>query len=608
MTILQSLDRYYDRMAARGEAEPPGFTVENISYAVLLGADGSVRGVHDLRVLSGKKPVPARMSVPRPKRTSNIQSNFLWDKSSYAFGVGHTSRRLQNEHESFKTLHRTMLAADTGPHAKALLAFIERWSPDDFDQPPFSADMIDTSFVFSLEGERQYLHQIPHLRAMWLASLEDDTAPLGLCLVTGEMAPIETGHPVIKGVRDAQSSGAYLVSHNAGAFTSYGKPENATNSPTSKTAALRYGAALNGMLERGSRNRLRHCIGDATVVFWADTSALVDETAAQAAENWFAALAEPPDDASEAKKLREQLADVLDGRPLEKLDAGLVAGTRFHILGLSPNAARLAIRYWLTDDFGAFATRLGEHYRDLAIEPPPWGDRMPSISRLLVQTTAMLEKFDTIPSMLAGEMARAVLEGTRYPHALLASALMRLRAGDDPSSGWHAAVIKAVLTRDHRLKTADSPANATSQSAKEGPPVSLDRENADPAYQLGRLFAAYETAQRLALGTVNATIRDRYFGAALATPSTVFPLLMRGVQNHLAKLRKSGKGIWLEREIEEIINRLDGTLPRALPLEAQGRFVIGYYHQRKGQVAGRESEQAAIEQDDGEAGENDHDA
>jgi CRISPR-associated protein Csd1 len=346
--------------------------------------------------------------------------------------------------------------------------------------------------------------------------------------------------------------------------------------------AARYGAALNQLLDRdASRNRIR--IGDATVAFWADASS-VGEDAAKAAENamagWFepSALEENDQDAGEAAKLWEALKFVAAGRPIEDVGLGLKSGTRFYVLGLAPNAARLSIRYWLEDDFSTFARRLAEHYRDLLVEPPPWRSRPPSIRYLLAKTTALQEKFDNIPPLLAGEVARAVLTGARYPRMLLSIAITRLRAGDDASVGWHAAAIKAVLARDYRLRD------------KEGPPVSLNRNEPSSAYQLGRLFAAAETAQRLALGKINATIRDRYFGAASSTPASVFPLLMRGVQNHLGKLRKEGKGGWLEREIEEITDRLPPALPRALPLEAQGRFVLGYYHQRRGQFADREAQ------------------
>ena len=322
-----------------------------------------------------------------------------------------------------------------------------------------------------------------------------------------------------------------------------------------------------------------------------DTADAIDEEAAEqaakAAEETFSWLADTPAPEKEdiedtqAKKVREVLDKLAAGRPVEDLELGLVSGTRFHVLGLSPNAARLSVRYWLDDTFDAFAQRLAQHHADLKIEPAPFRWKTPpSVSRLLVKTTALQEKFENIPPLLAGETMRAVLTGGAYPRTLLTAAIIRLRAGDDPGTGWHAAVIKACLTRDFRLGLKGE---ADEHRPIKEPPVSLDKENESDAYQLGRLFAALETAQRLALGKVNATIRDRYFGAASATPAGVFPLLLRGVQNHIAQLRKEGKGVWIEREIAEIVERLPPSLPRSLKLEAQGRFAIGYYHQRQSQ-------------------------
>jgi CRISPR-associated protein Csd1 len=597
VTILQALDRYYGRMAARGEADDLGFTRENISYSLAINIDGSVRDVLDLRVPSGRRFVPCRMSVPRPKRTSNIQANFLWDKTAYAFGVDSgKSKRLADEHESSKQLHRDMLGRSNDVHAKALLSFLNQWIPERFAQPPFTPEMIDASFVFRLEDEYQYIHQATASRDFWLANLAESATPQVFCLVTGETGPLETGHPIIKGVEGAQTAGAYLVSFNASAYTSYGHPQDGSNSPVSKAAAARYGASLNGLLERSSSNRLPRPVGDATVVFWADASG-VGENAARTAENLWRAWLNPqadeqdPDkldrDEGEAAKLRDKLTEVAAGRPLKTIDPRLEDGVRFHVLGLAPNAARLSVRYWVEDRFEVFARRLADHYGDLSIEPKPWRATPPSVARLLVKTTALQEKFDNVPAMLAGEMMRAVLSGSRYPRTLLTAAIIRLRAGDDPGTGWHAAVIRAVLVRDHRLKYREGET-----------PVSLDRDNPNEAYQLGRLFAILETAQRMALGKkINATIRDRYFGAASATPASVFPLLLRGVQNHLGKLRKEGKGGWIEREIEEITSHLGPELQRALRLEAQGRFAIGYYHQRSFKYVGKPAEEIASEEE-----------
>lgn len=410
--------------------------------------------------------------------------------------------------------------------------------------------------------------------------LEADAQPAGdagiTCLITGEQARLARLHPMIKGVEGAQSSGAALVSFNQDAFQSLGK-EQGGNAPTGEAAAFRYGTALNHMLRRDGPNRVRRPIGDATVVFWADAA---QAEGAAAAENLFGQAIDPPGDAEEAAKIGRDLDALAQGRAVCELRPAITPGTRFHVLGLSPNAARLSVRFWISDDFEAFARHLGDHYRDMHIEPRPRGwTGAPSVNWLLMKTAAAGEKFETIPPSLAGEVMRAVLTGARYPRSWLAAAIMRVRAGDDPLSGWHAAVIRAVLARDCRKKF-----------QKEDVPVSLAPDEPNKAYQLGRLFAVLETAQRLALGKINATIRDRYFGAASATPASVFPLLLRGAQNHLAKLRKEGKGGGLEREIEDILDKLTLDFPRSLPLVEQGRFVLGYYHQRKEQFKGRPEE------------------
>lgn len=598
MTVLQALDRYYDRMAARGEAEAPGFSREKIGFCLVLAPDGAVVEMQDLRETAGRKRQPRLLDVPAAvKRASNILPNRLWDKTAYVLGrTAGPGRRTAEEHAAFKALHRELLAGAEDAGLLALARFIDAWDPAAFDAAPFEPEMLDANLVFRLAGEHAYLHERPAARRLVTGGPAADAAG-SICLVTGRSAAPLRLHPTIKGVEGAQSSGASLVSFNQNAFTSYGKVQG-DNAPVSAEAGFRYGAALNRMLDRTSRNRLRRPLGDATVVFWADTSATVDEDAATAAEDTFAAWFDPapgpaPDqDAAEAALIRDALAALAAGRPIAAVAPAVSPGTRFHILGLTPNAARLSVRFWLEDSFEAFARRLAQHHADLALEPRPrgWG-RPPAIGRLLVKTTALQEKFENIPPLLAGEVARAVLAGTRYPRSWLAAALVRLRAGDDPSTGWHAAAIRACLMRDLRL-TGD----------RGEIPVSLDKDDPSPAYQLGRLFAALEAAQRLALGRgLNATIRDRYFGAASATPAGVFPLLLRGAQNHVGRLRKDGKDYWIEREIGEIVERLPSALPRVLRLEAQGRFAIGYYHQRQAQFARRPA-LASVEADGTEAG------
>jgi CRISPR-associated protein Csd1 len=307
----------------------------------------------------------------------------------------------------------------------------------------------------------------------------------------------------------------------------------------------------------------------------------------------FASIFDPPaakadadDDTREAAKLRDWLEDFAKGRPLRDADPNLQKGTRFYVLGLAPNAARLSVRFWLEDRFEHIARRLGDHARDLAIEPLPraWS-KPPSIQRLLVKTTALQEKFDNIPPQLAGEVTRAVLTGLPYPRTLLSAAIARLRAGDNPGSGWHAAVIKACINRGIRVrfpKTGDSERDAAIEQSikKEGLPVALEPDRKDTAYQLGRLFAVLESAQHAALGRVNAPIGDRYYAAASATPARVFGPLLRGLKYHVSDARKRGKGGWIEPKVGQIMLMLPAELPKTLRLEDQGRFAVGYYHER----------------------------
>lgn len=584
MTILQALDRYYHRLDG---VAGPGWSPEKFGWCIVLDRDGSVVDVEDKRDLSGKKPQVKTYIVPASvKRTVGIAPNFLWDKSAYVLGrTAGEGKRAAQEHAAFVALHLKRLAGQEDEGLIALRRFLENWRPERFEEiNQFTPDMLDANIMFRLEGERGYLHERPDARALVEAKADDGDAEGSFCLISGGHGPIARLHPTIKGVEGAQSSGAALVSFNLDAFTSLSK-EQGGNAPTSQAAAFRYGAALNHLLTRDGPNRIRRPIGDATVVFWADAS---DAKAAEAADNWFAATMGGGDDIkdeAEAAKVREQMEAVAKGRPLSDLRADIHAGTRFHVLGLSPNAARLSVRYWLTDTLDKFAERLALHHADLAIDPLPlgWG-AAPSVNRLLARTTALQEKFENIPPLLAGEVMRAILSGGRYPQSLLAAAIIRIRAGDDPLSGWHAAIIRAVLHRDFRLGF-----------QQKDVPMGLAPDEPNKAYQLGRLFAVLETAQRMSLGRINASIRDRYFGAASATPASVFPLLLRGAQNHLAKLRKAGKGGWIEKEIEEILDKLTLDLPRAFSLAEQGRFAVGYYHQRKDQFKARPEAAAELE-------------
>ena len=573
MTILHSLVGLHERLAAEGTAPAFGFSRENISYAIVMSPNGDVIDVQDLRHTSAGTPRPSRRVVPRAvKRTGQPKPNFLWDKTAFSLGVKrHATKKerivSKEEHAAFKDFHRRMLADCEDAAALALLRLLDRWRAEDFESLRYAEDMLNANIVFRLDGPRpEFLHERPFVENLWLNHLTEESGTKGLCLATGERAAIARLHPPVKGVLGAQPAGASMVSFDKDAFKSFGKKRGA-NAPVSERSAFAYTASLNALLERDSRRRIQ--IGDATTVFWAEAAR--GESRAADAEELFSVLLDPPPptDAEESVKVADKLAAVAEGRPLADIEPHLDDSSLFCVLGLAPNAARVSIRFWHRNTIGAFARCIAEHWSDLRLEPVSW-KTPPAVWRLLRETAAQ-SKARNIPPTLGGSLMRAILGGGRYPRSLLAAVVGRMRA-DKNVTGLRAAICKACLARDYRLGF-----------NKEDVPVALNREEASPAYRLGRLFAVYENVQRAALGQVNATIKDRYFGAASATPASVFPLLERNSASHLASLRKGDKGglaHWFDGEIDEILAGMDTVFPRSLRIEDQGRFAIGYHHQR----------------------------
>lgn len=580
--ILTALNNYYDRLVEQGAEDVPpyGFSQEKISYALVISPEGDLKDVVSLMDTSGKKPRPTMLLVPQPpKRASNIAPCFMWDKTSYVLGLTASEAekdiaRSKKTFDAFKSYHQEWLGNVDDEGLNALLRFLDKWDPETPENRALiPEEALDTNLVFRLVGERRFLHQRPaayKVRSRQLNINGDDNI---VCLVSGERTSAATLHPNIKGVNGAQSSGASLVSFNQDAFTSYGKKQG-DNAPVSDKAAFGYTTALNYLLRRDESNNHRLQIGDATVVFWAQAAS---SAAAEAAENLFDILIQPPNDEQENAGLRSVLSAVAKGRPLVELAPDIQTDTCIYVLGLAPNASRLSIRFWQVDTLGVFVRRIAAHYQDLLLEPLPWKFE-PAIWRLLSETVPHREgskpKLDDVSPQLAGELARAIFTGSRYPRSLLSNLIMRMRADGDVSP-LRVALCKAVLTRDDRLS------NRLNHDKEV--PVSLDTNNMDPGYVLGRLFASLESVQRAALGgNVNATIRDRYFGAASATPASVFPVLLRNAQHHLSKVKKDKPGLanMLEKQLDEIVDKLGAKLPRSLRMESQGRFAIGYYHQR----------------------------
>ena len=575
MSILASLARAYDRLP---DAPPFGFSSEKIGFLISLNADGRMVSVSDLRTGEGKKKIAPTMLVPQPvKRTAGIAPNFLWDKTSYVLGVtAGEGKRTADEHAAFIQRHETDLANTEDAGLRALLLFLKNWTADQFMAPDWPEEMKDQNVVFALEDERLRnvrLHDRPAAKELWgrLSAAGDRDARI--CLVTGEPGPVARLHPSIKGVWGAQSSGAALVSFNLDSFTSFGH-EQGNNAPVSELAAAKYTTALNRFLERDSGHRIQ--IGDASTVFWADASE-ANSDAAELAESVFGGMLDTVDERMQSSKVGDVLAKIREGRPVASFDPDLAEGVRFHVLGLAPNAARLAIRFYFEDSFGVLTENYRKFVSDMRVMPEP-KEGYPPLWRYLLET-AVLGKRENIAPNLAGEWMRAILNGTNYPLTLMSSVLTRIRA-DGEVNALRVGILKAVLVRNFKMEA----------------PVAFDPDNKNKGYVLGRLFATYEQIQSAALGLkLNSSIKDKFYGSASAQPRKVFPMLESGSANHLSKIGKQAPGwrVNLEKQISEIMaimSPADDPFPASLSSADQALFVLGYHHQRNEFFKSKKSE------------------
>ena len=573
--ILQALAQLYQRRSHHPDPSrrlpTPGLEDKAIPFIVELRADGQPLQLRDTRAPDGKKLRAASFLVPQAvKKTSGVAANLLWDTAEYTLGVSAKgdSPRLAEQAAAFRARVQAVEAhAEGDAGLAALLAFLASPALETLRTAPQWADMLETNALvsFELQGDGGGLIcQRPAVQA-GIHALAAAQAPgeQALCLVDGRLRPVARLHGAIKGVWGAQSSGANIVSFNLAAFNSYGKAQG-HNAPVGEAAVFAYTTALNALLDRGSRNRVQ--VGDASTVFWADAPHPFDGDG----DGGFT-LADLFAEQDNPDRGRDAVRALYTAVRSGTLPAAL-AETRFFVLGLSPNAARISIRFWLPQlRFAELAPRLLQHFDDIRIARRFDSDpETPSLFRLLT-SLALQGKADNIPPRLAGEWMRAILEGLPLPAGLLNVAVQRCKAEQDVGY-LRACVLKAWLNRRARMTPSTSP------TYKEA----LDMDNPTPAYRLGRLFATLERIQEQAQPGINATIRDRYYGAASTTPVAVFTTLLRLKNAHLKKLSE-GLGAYFEKLIGEILEPLDPAhgFPRQLSLPEQGQFALGYYHQRQ---------------------------
>lgn len=564
--IIQALNEHYEWLKNNPQEDIPlrGFSRRGVSFAVIIKSDGTLVDINDMR---DERSKAKQMIVPAAViRTSNANQkpNFLCDSAKFVLGYEIDDPESGVEaHDNFCKLHEKIGNGLADEGMLAVLLFLRKWKPEQFAflacLNKYKDEIATGNIVFKLESQsREYIHDRPAIKNAWLKHYSNSSSKyVAMCLVIGKKVQIAELHDGIKGVANPTHPVGAIISFNQDSFCSYGK-DKSYNAPIGEEAMFNYTTVLNHMLRKESRQKVQ--IGDATTVFWAEGKTQVAE--------FLKDILDPREDTPNLSGLRLFLEAVRDGK-----NAGLSdeeKKLRFYILGLAPNAKRLSVRFWYVSTAEDISRKIGQHFSDLNIrrnyEDEP---EYPGMWWLLVETLPKREgqkrKTEDISPLLAGAFARAILTGRAYPTALLQQIIERIRADGDLSY-FRAALIKAYLTRNNRLL----------KQNRKGVGMSLEKEQRDIGYLLGRLFAVLEKAQKDAVSGANTTIKDRFYGSASATPAVVFPQLMRLAQHHI---QKSQYGGLIEKAIEEITGNIQ-VFPAHLSLEEQGMFALGYYHQK----------------------------
>ena len=569
--ILQALKEYYDRKKDDPESgiAPEGFEVKPIPFLIVIDKNGKFINLEDTRDQVRKKLIAKTFLVPRSRPRSgslSYETTFLlWDHVGYV--LQHPDdEKAKNQHATWLRVLKELppqLYNDEG--VVAILKFYDSGGVDEVKSHQTwneCTKVLSCNMTFKLAGEtlpipccqkvQDYIKQTPKpLSDITNKSIEDKVT--GRCLVTGKVDEIVRVHSDTRISKDSKKLVGFQKNYG---FDSYGK-EQGYNAPVGKSAEFAYTTALNTLL----KSKSRMLVGNAVTVCWSEKSSDLENQIAEF-------FSEPPKD--DPDRGVEAVRSLF--RSLESGAFQTQGDNRFYVLGLVPNSARIAVRFWIVDTVAGMAGKIKQHFDDLLIVHGPGDKDIFSLFRLLV-STAVQGKADNIPPNLAGETMRSILEGLTYPQTLLQAAIRRIRA-EHEITYIRAAMIKACINRSTRFKN---------PNIKEELQMSLDENNTNIGYRLGRLFATLEKIQirKFTQGggkEPNSTIRDKYYGSASGTPATVFGTLIRLSKHHLAGLENVGERINFERLLGEILSDIC-EFPPHLKLEDQGRFAIGYYHQ-----------------------------
>ncbi len=575
--IISVLTKRYNDLNARGEISARGWSHDPVSYGICLQENGEVLNIASLlqkvaipqkgKAKDGKK---ATKEILRPRqdinipakagRKSDIKAYFLSDNAKYLLGIDAQapSERVKKCFEASAKLHHELLDNVDTPIAHAITSFFDKWDPLKAKEHPALKDKYEDivksgNLIFMLDGK--FPDSDSAICDAWQKYYDaPGDGPVRRCLATGEIDEIAATHPVIKGIKGSQPSGASLSSFNCDSFCSYGKKQN-FNAPVGKKAAFAYATALQQMRDDRQHQQI---IGNTTMFYWAEGS-----------EPQYADVLGMEITGDVPDSMQEDLAAaiklIIDGKPCEKLE--LDPNRTFYVLGIDSNSSRFIVRFFYQNSFGEFMERINEHYAGLEIEKPAYEKaKILPLWQMMAETVKKNAKDKSPSATLTNAVFRSIWTGDKYPTALFNSIMLRIRADRDVN--WkRAAIIKAYMLR-----------NIANKELKEVLIVGLNENSTNIPYTLGRLFALLEYTQKAALKDIKSTIKDKYLNSASSTPSVVYPMLIKLCQHHLRKLNDKQR-IWYSKQITELMGILGETYPVRLNLAEQGTFMLGYYHQ-----------------------------
>ena len=574
--ILQALYDYYQRKAADPDSNiaPRGFERKDIPFIIVIDKEGNFINLEDTRTIDGKQKRAKTFMVlktkSRPGSKASEIANVFWDHWGYVLGQPkvETEKAIEDAKKQNNTfVSQIKQLSEKYPENYQFTAVYKIFEQVEQIQKILEHEnwkecykIPGCNLSFRIAGEVNIVAEHDDLLLEVGGNSDPDNVEYiqsadGICLITGERLPIAVLHSATS--IPGGKSGAKIVGFqkNSG-YDSYYK-EQGMNAPISKKAEDAYTTALNVLLSRDSKNKFK--IADTSVVFWAQKQTEF--------ENQFSFFFSAPPKDDPDQNIREVKA-LFEAMHTGKLNTE--GDTPFYILGLAPNAARISIRFWKMGKVADFAKNIAKHFEDLEIVRSKNDEKEYFSLFNLISNVSFDFKVDNIPPNLSAKVIESVLDGTKYPDTLQQQCIRRIRA-EQHVNRIRAAILKAYLNRKETIYNTNEKLIT----------MSLDLENKNQGYLCGRLFAVLEKIQEDAQPGINATIKDRYYGAASSTPITVFGRLLNLTNHHLAKLG-GGSKTYYEKMIQEIMTGVSSNgLPAHMSLDDQSRFAIGYYHQRQ---------------------------